>query len=280
MRKNDLLTEKVIQAESYRLFIREALDILRQKRRGFSLTTFAQKAGLGSRGFILDVINGKKRLTARSAPKVIKGLGLDGKLKNLFLALIDQAEPDLSLSFTSPNEREARIARMKAELISQVKQESSVDRISAASLYGDINFLMVYSALGSIESGATLEQICARSNLSKRIVLPILEKMQIEKILQVDGFQYKAINSHIVFEKLGNNQEFKNVFLETLKIVRERAVEGMQRENELFFHSVVSINKNQLPELKSVLRTRVTEFVHENQFDDGDHVAIVQLAFF
>jgi hypothetical protein len=278
---HDLLEERVILAPDYRVFLKESFEVLRAKKPGFSLTVFANKAGMGSRGFILDVVRGEKRLTARSAPKAIRGLGLSGKLKSLFLALIEQSEPDFSLVKSSPADLASRVQRLRTELQAEKRQGIGPKKIAPASLYADINFLIIYSALGSLEVGASREQILERTGLPARSVDFILEKMCAEGIVALQGDRFMAINSHIVFENLGKESSFQKVFLESLKIVRDRAAKEMDGDDRLFFHSVVPIKKDRLPQLKASLKSAMTEFVHENQNDDeGDHVAMLQLAFF
>lgn len=280
MKKSALLEERVILAPDYRAFLKESLELLRQKKRGFSLTTFAQSSGLGSRGFVLDVIQRKKRLTPRSAPKVIRGLGISGKLKSLFLLLVEDGEPDFSAAPAPAAERGKKIEKLRTQLLGELRREQNHDQVKSSTLYADINFLLVYSALGSLEVGASLGQVCLRTGLPSKAVQSVLERMAAEGIVREEGGSYRAINSHLVFEKLGDDQGFKAIFLETLKMVRDRASKEMKGEDRLFFHSAVPIEKSKLPELKAALKSALTDFVHDNQQDEGDHVAMLQLAFF
>lgn len=270
MRSQDLLDERVILAPNYRVFLKESLEVLRQKRNGYSLTVFANKSGLASRGFIVDVIKEKKRLTVRSTPKAAKGLGLNGKLKNLFFALVESDESGNS----------DRVEKLRSQLLSQLRQTESENTVSSKTIYSDLNFLIVYAALGTEALGATKEEILSRTSLSEDIVTTILQKMMHEKILRTESERFIAVNSHLVFENMRRDQGFQKVFLDSMKLAREQAMRSMDSDQKLFFHAVVPAKKMNLSKMKIALKTALTEFIHENQNDEGDQVVQVQLAFF
>lgn len=271
--------EELLFAKDYRQFIAEALSILRKDKRGFSLAAFARKAGFGSRGFIVDVVSGKKRLTSRSLPKVVKGLGLKGKYRQLFVTLVELSEPDISAQPKKPEVLQDKIKRLRSEIISQKRQKSLTDSSSPSNLYSSLDFLMVYSALGSFELGASLDQILQRTSLEKVAVKKLIIQMKEQQIAEEKVGRFFAINSHVVFEEIGRNQAFQKTYQETLTQVRSRSKE-MDCEDKLFFHSTLPLNKSDMPELRKHLRESLTQFVHDHQVDDGDHVSLVQLAFF
>ncbi len=79
----------------YRRFVRDWLIVARS-RKGFSLRVFAERAGLGSAGYLKMVTDGKRSLGESGLERVMNGLKLMGEERLYFrnLVLWNQAETD------------------------------------------------------------------------------------------------------------------------------------------------------------------------------------------
>lgn len=80
----------------YRVFLTDWIAAARQKKRGFSLRVFTERAGLGSQGHFKMVIDGKRNLGESGLERFMNGMRLMGEDRLYFrnLVLWNQAETD------------------------------------------------------------------------------------------------------------------------------------------------------------------------------------------
>jgi uncharacterized protein (TIGR02147 family) len=80
--------KSLFEYESYRSFLGDWFQDMKEKRRTFSYRGFARKAGFSSCGFCHQVITGERNLTPEAVDKMISGLGIAGKKAQYFQALV------------------------------------------------------------------------------------------------------------------------------------------------------------------------------------------------
>lgn len=88
-------TLELTQYTDYRLFLKAWLQEAKLKK-GFSLRRFAARAGLGSPGYLLMVIDGKRNLGEEGLERFMYGMKLVGEDRLFFrnLVLWNQADTD------------------------------------------------------------------------------------------------------------------------------------------------------------------------------------------
>jgi uncharacterized protein (TIGR02147 family) len=88
-------TLELTQYTDYRLFLKDWLQEAKLKK-GFSLRRFAARAGLGSPGYLLMVIDGKRNLGEEGLERFMYGMKLMGEDRLFFrnLVLWNQADTD------------------------------------------------------------------------------------------------------------------------------------------------------------------------------------------
>ena len=87
-------TKKVFEFLDYREFLKDYYNTRKEANPAFSLRVFSDKIGFKAKDFISRVMNGEKKLSSQSIPKVANGLRLGKHETEFFAALVkfNQAE--------------------------------------------------------------------------------------------------------------------------------------------------------------------------------------------
>lgn len=98
----------------YRRFLKDHYAWRKARDRAFSYGAFARRAGLGSRGHLKEVMDGKKALTPAMAERYCKGLGLTGEKADYFRLLAGGDRQALRKWWTDRDQRPLKGERGKA----------------------------------------------------------------------------------------------------------------------------------------------------------------------
>ena len=265
---------KLLEARDYRAFLHCFFDkdIKRKKPVVLTLQKFATKANFSSRSFIRDVILGKKRLTRRSLPKVIKGLSLNSTWARFFETLVFLEEEDLR----NENLQEEQLAKRLKKLRMQLGLlDAPEDNQRAYTVLLNKNFPDIFAALGD-ESGATFEEIQSRTNLSERTVKNILSQMLRAKIIKLDTSHFIVTEQAIELVNLKDENLFKEDYLRALAKLRKRFKHQIKGDS-LFVTQTFSVQKKKIKEFKSQLNQLVSDFADEAEDPLGDCIFEITL---
>lgn len=260
--------ESLLTEPDYTHFLQRYLAILSKTKR-VSYAHITRKAGFSSRAYIREIVIGKKRLTAKALPPLASALGLSGDLQKYFIYLAASKESDIqNLYRVKPD----ALGKLRKKLLTQnyTRQESQNlgDRIYALPAV-----TQVFAALGDSNTGSTLEEIVAKIQMPRNMILETLWGLVGTGLvnLKADG-HYVAQTEHVAFTELGKSEIFKKLYLENLLNTRRVAESEFESAQDLFFLSSFSVNSSRLPELKTQLRELLHRFVEESEQPDGDAV--------
>jgi hypothetical protein len=278
----DLNEQKLLlQTRSYREFLKEALQLKKQKNPRFSQALFAKKAGFSSRSYPGDVIRGQKDVTYRSLPKVIFGLGLKGSLSKYFELLVELEHPDVRIGARPNNLIEKELEKLRQKFANRVQSPQLGIK---SDFFNYFHRSLVYAALGSRASGVTFGEVVRKTRLDSGVCLRELEalvKIGAAEARTVDGnLVYRPIQSHLVFTDMQGHQSFEKHMLSALKEAETRIDQGIRHETDLFFHSVLSFHSRDAQRLKLALREALTEFICNSEESEGDSLTHLVCAFF
>ncbi len=79
---------KVFEYTDYRLFLKGYYEDVKSRNRRFSFQIFSQKAGFKNKGFLHNVIQGKKNLSKENAAHLAKAMGLNKHETQYFVYLV------------------------------------------------------------------------------------------------------------------------------------------------------------------------------------------------
>jgi uncharacterized protein (TIGR02147 family) len=270
--------EICLQANDYRAFLNCIFSLAEEKDPRFSFASFSRKAGFTSRGFVKEVLTGRKRLTAYSFPRFVKALGITGVAKQYFTTLVALEEEELNSDRLTQEQLKDRLAQLRTKANLHLQTADSPDLDTAPELYKDYQVLEVVSVLGNREKGASFEQVIQRTGLEPYVAANILRQLISKKIVREVNGRYISVNPHFVFDHLGEKSGFKEVYIQTLQLVRRKIASHFSSRDYLFVQSYFSVDRKRLPELKERMRELIHEFVQTHENDDGDCVAKLHVA--
>lgn len=266
--KETRLVTLLVNAVHYREFLKEAFAQLKAANPRFSYATFARRSGIKSRSFLCDVIEGRKRLSPRSIPSVALGLGLSSSERDFFTLLVARDEPDL---FPSPSR--AEISNRMENL--RLRLDPNVPALPAAERFFDNQLWpYVYAALGTPEEGRTV------ADLARILSVPVLVVQKtVEEMAQCDVVRFHRETgavlpgkAHLMFAQAGRVFEFRHFWIENAKTHLKRAQANFAASDTLYFASAFSVDKAQLPKLRSALNEVLAQFVDGAENPRGETI--------
>jgi hypothetical protein len=265
--------QAAIEAQDYRGFLR-GVFLASSKNGKPNYSALSRRAGFSSRGFIPDVLEGRRRLTGNSFPKMLRLVGGPSAVRGAFTCLVQLEEPELNPDQVSERDLRLRLNDMRGKLRARLQATGSSEPGFAKSLFKSHHILAVYAALGDREPGMSVEEVARRSSVNLMICGQVVEHLHKQGVIREKNGLFVAANPHLIFEGLGEDHGFKASYLESVNELRRKASERFNAHDQLFCQSFFSVDRKRLPELKKRLREVVHEFV-EAEADDGDAVARV-----
>ncbi len=267
--KEKRLLVAALATDDYRSCLKAIFALsARSGRPNYSALT--RKAGFSSRGFIADVVEGRRRLTPHSFPKMLKAVGSSGLLRQYLTRLVQLEEPELNHDALTFEQLQIKLKELRAKIQAKL---ALVEKVNVASeLFRSQQILLVYASLGSSEPGTAVDEVSTRSGLLPTICESILEHLIRQGVVVSAAGRFRTTESTLLFEGLGDDHGFKASYLETLTELKRKASTRFNAQDQLFFQCFFSVNQHQLPELKRRMRDLAGEFVEENKAEGGDAV--------
>ncbi len=241
--------------------------------KGLSVAQFARRAGFASRGYPAEILKGRRRLSPKAMPGILRALQLPAAWKHYFQYLVAVEVPEVLPNSLTPEQMRERLEKMRQGLRSQpIRREVVQPKNQANRIFEIRGFLRVYAALGDAETGATLKEIMSRACLSRSAIEAALKRMTELDLITTEGEPaiYRPAATHLASLGMGDSDFFRQCFLETLREVRERAQRGFHSPDELFLASSFTVRAADLPEIKRELRETITRYVDEHMEPRGD----------
>ena len=280
MKKRSAVSEQLIKSENYRSFLKKYFEEMGQRRK-INYSDLSRRCGFASRSYIKEVLDKRKSLTAHSVGKIKKGLKLSGLLGNFFELLVSIEEPEANVGGFSNEVLRERIEKLRLRL----KKNATVAEFLTSKEVRNSIFLIrhvseVYASLGSVEMGASLDEIRSRCGLSVSQIEPILLHFLRLGVIEISGSRYYVKNPDIDIYDLDENINFQKAYLQSLASLVERAEKGLKSPQELFLHTAFSVQEIRLPILKKKLQQTIEDFMNEEQDDLGEKVVKMNLGFY
>jgi hypothetical protein len=192
-----LVLNQFMEASDYRSFLDLFIKEVGQTR-ALGWADIARRGGFASRSFPREVVLGKKRLTLLSLPKFIKGLGLNADLADYLRILVEIEHPDCRTKVMD----EGKLHLLRSNLCQRILNKRSANKAPVDSGYRIAQLPLVYAALGTTETGATLNQIEVRTGLTEGQTVEILSHAVHVGIVEKRGARYFAQQNHLNIQNL------------------------------------------------------------------------------
>jgi uncharacterized protein (TIGR02147 family) len=240
-----------------------------------SYAAFARKAGFSTRSYPREVCLGIRKITAKTLPGFIAGLCLKGDAAKCFRDMAALEYPELNFENLETDVLLARIEKLKKNLTKKRTQPVFSQRTS---IFKNWQWPYVFSALGSEERGATLQDLEQRLQLPAADVSHILNELVEANMIRIEGDQVFPISEKLVFKEDGNGGAFRDFFLKTIKSAEHSARVNFAANDELYFNSVFSIPTERLPEFKNELRSLLLNFIQDSEDPNGSSIVTLVTA--
>jgi uncharacterized protein (TIGR02147 family) len=268
--------QRLAESRDYRMFIKTALELKSARGRRFGYADLSRHSGIASRGFLHDVVAGKKRLSPESMHKVARGLGLPADVTELFRSLVELEHPDCRARTLSSSRIERNIANLKERILAK----SSVYLKSPEEAFSDHRIPIVYAALGDEVTGAKFTEIKSRTKISVSDLSQILEKMIELGIVGNKNEFYFAQQGHLSLQHLQESEVFRDFFLHHLRQAESAARTHFKSDRHLFFTSAFSVREKDMAKIKEDLRATLLKYVDQAEEALGDTVVSLACSIF
>jgi uncharacterized protein (TIGR02147 family) len=267
---------KLAQAPDYRSFIK--ILIAERDRVGspMSYADIADFAGFKSRSFPRDVILGVKSITLRSLPKFVRGLRLNRDCAALFVALVENEQPECRTGTESARKREQRLQRCRNILL----RRGSILPPESKSLLKKTILPKVYAALSQGTPGDSLDVIAKRAQLEEAEVNTCLNFLLERGIVATDKLRWYTRQGFLDFSCLTGEHGIQELFCACSQDAQKACVtEAFQNPQNLFLASCIRVPSKEMPALRSELRDLLARFLEQSENTDGDKVVTLTCSF-
>ncbi len=277
---DDEFSKNLIHSKNYRDF----LNAFFQKESSWSspkpvsYSVFAERAQISSRGYMNDIIRGRKRLTPSFFDRVVKGLKLTQVWRN-YLLLLTQREESALWKISDLEALERKIQTAKSNLLKHVSVTTVPNEDPLISLMLNPNFSEVYASLGHPDRGATVKVISKRSRLASEAVNTILIQMKDRGLVGHDPISNKYFVKNIDLQTNNLNFVFEKDFHRAAGQMISRSKSQMSSKSSLFMTQTFSVASTKLPALKIQLRDLINQFAVDSEDSDGDCVSEICIGF-
>jgi uncharacterized protein (TIGR02147 family) len=241
-----------------------------------NMAALSRKAGFSSRSFIGDVIEGRRRLSPSSYPKLARALSLHARLRSYFHLLVVRDEPDLNFEQLDRLSIELRLKELRARLKNDLETALNKNK-KAEALLKARDMMDCYAALGN---GATIEEVASRTGLSLNYVKFVLEHFLSNSTARFENGKYVVDNAVVFFNDLGSSQNAKACYLQTINELKRKADSGFHNVDRAFSQFVFTVDSSKMPELKKKLWELMKEFTESSEVHDGDRIAKLAIGFY
>ena len=268
-------TKSLLRSRNYRSFIRSYLRLTSSTGSALSL-----RAGK-YRGFVSDVLSGKRELTPSAFLAFEHAMKLDPTSAKAFKYLAALDVPAVCPSMT-PSEIRNALIKIRTLTDEGEPLRNSIEKQSFNSAFEVMAMARVYAAVCMQENRNTLDQISKRSETSEPMVRQLLGKLTEKKLIRQDSRQpvrWILENEHVFFEAGTQLNLLKGAFTQAAKRAEESINATKKDDDDFYFNSHFLISEARMKDLKRELKRTILSFVDRNISDDGGKVAQLVLAF-
>ncbi len=251
--------------------------------RAMSFQQFCHRSGFASKSFAADILAGRKKITPLSVYKIVLGLSLNRLWADYFRALVAMEEPRFWNEKMVASDYKKKCEQIRVRLLKKgtMVRAGPSQQIKELEILALPHFPVVFAALGSLEKGASFEEIVNRTQLKPIQISEVLKSLIDLKWVQYDlpKERYLARPSFLEFAQLGSNQNFEKAYLRSLELTRSRFVKFSAKSEQTFLTQTFAINKNRVPDLNSRLKELILEFCDFAEENEGDTISELLVSF-
>jgi uncharacterized protein (TIGR02147 family) len=240
-----------LEQESYRSFLRHILAERMSKNARYSLHAFAASVGV-AQGFLSEVLNGKKNLSAETAAKISGRLGLTPEAADHFHLLVQLA------SAKNPDYRQALLDKISARRADSKIFDLGLDAFRVISDW--YHFPIVdFTEMEDFEY--TPRNISIRLGISQVEVEAAIDRlMRLELLERTPEGKYRKTRDHFLAEAPAQNEgilRFHRQIIEKLVT----ALSAQKKNERLSRTEVLLVDPDLYPEVEKIMDRAAEEII-------------------
>lgn len=159
------------------------------------------------------------------------------------------------------------------------RREVAAKAIAAKPLLDEAEIPAVFAALGDVSTGASLDEIHARTKIPIPHLEGCLRTLIQSAAVEKKNDRYLAVGPHLIFEGLGGEEFFQRDLARSMERAKAKMKEA-DAVSSLFFNSTFCVRSSDLPKLRGELKQVLTRFVDEAENHDGERIVTLLGCFF
>jgi hypothetical protein len=258
-----------LEASTYREFLKVWASADAGKKRG-AMAQLCRRAGFASRGYLSDVLAGKKGLSQDSLQRLKKAIGLPKPWGQYFELLVWKDQPALRPARLSDSALSEKLMRLRKEL-DAITESLNLETVAKRAITNP-GIFRVYAALGSEETGATLEEIQARTGMAPQVAAKHLSEMRAMGIVFENFGRFFAVAQKADALSLKDKEAVAELIGKVSTDLQKRREQIPQCATNFVFYSAFSVRRSEMPNLKARLQEAILDVLDEFQDDTGEKV--------
>lgn len=263
LKQNQEHAELLLNTRDYRQFLKSFFIIKKSLRRSYSYGVFALQAEV-AKSLPRDIVMGEKNLTAKTLPRFLKAMELPDLVEDFFSELV------LNQTHSS-----SYLSKLAHSFIENNFKKSFTD-----ANFMDFNIPFLYAASGIVGEGGPVVELMKRTGLNKEATELSLKQMVALGLGEMSGDNFIPKISEIHINATTKDNEFYKFYQFCLGLQQEMISLKKQRETDLFYNEVFSVNEADLPALKEELKKTLKSFMLKSEDANGTSVQVLNVGFF
>ncbi len=247
--RHDALNEILLSADSSAEIVRRLYDLRKAENAKYSLAFLCRAAGIKSKGYLADVMNGRRKLNPDYWEGLAHGLGLDGLRSELFHLLL---EHDVA-------EEESR-ADLATQIAAHRKAVAASDETMPERLRGMFFAFEVFCAFGLYKNQPTREELGSYFGRAMGVELDSALHLLISAgLAELNDGRYKLLRDTIKFVDSEDGISLQNFVRLSIESAMLEVDRWIPKSSESYYESnLISVRTadylKELPRIKDTLR--------------------------
>ncbi len=234
--------------------------------------SFADRAGFTSKSFMSEILSGRRRMTLRAFPKVVKGLKLSPGWAEYLRILVEVEEPEFQNTGDNAEKASLKLQKQQGKLVRlrETLTEAETSKLSRLTLEPSITDICV--AIGDPRVGATIEKIQDVSHLPVTVLRDCLKRMVRIGLVRYDSETSRYHNVPQAMNALhgSKNSHYQRYFWSRLV----RAHQSMlSKKSGVHMTQTFTVKRSSLDALIKEFEKKIIEIADEADEIDGDGIA-------
>jgi hypothetical protein len=265
--------ESLLAATTFREFLRLALLRRYEEQGKINFADFSRRAGFASRSYLTELLGYKKGLSRDGLMKLKSAMGLPRGYLRLFELLVYLEQPELATKSFAGRDLAEEIRQQRRRIREEAVRETKVR--DSSRLVRKPAVFRVFAALGTPETGATMQEIERKTRLPGGVIDQSLALLRSEGAVEFADSRFYPRATQFDFLDLKNPQNLSELVSQVTQEIRREAPAIVERENDLVFYSALSIPTSRLAAFKAKMRETILENLDLFQNDEGEEVVQV-----